>query len=103
MAVQRYIDNPLLVDGYKYDLRIFVVVTGINEGEMHAFVADEGLARFCTEKYQKPTKDNFKKVYMHLTNYSLNKMAVGFVKENRVDNIFEPNNGSKRILSTLFK
>jgi len=75
MVVQRYIDNPLLVNGFKFDLRIYVVVTGINEGEMHAFIADEGLARFCTSKYQKPTRDNFKKVFMHLTNYSLNKMS----------------------------
>ena len=51
MVVQRYIDNPLLVDGFKFDLRIYVVVTGINEGEMHAVIADEGLARFCTSKY----------------------------------------------------
>ena len=57
----------------KFDLRIYVVVTGINEGNIHAFIADEGLARFCTQKYQKPTPANFKKVFMHLTNYSLNK------------------------------
>ena len=91
MVVQRYIDNPLLVDGFKFDLRIYVVVTGINNDQMHAFVADEGLARFCTEKYKKPTKDNFKKVYMHLTNYSLNKMSNEYVEEDFVGNILEPN------------
>ena len=58
MVVQRYIDDPLLIDGFKFDLRIYVVVTGINEGEMHAFVSDEGLARFCTEKYKKPKRLN---------------------------------------------
>ena len=35
---------------------------------------DEGLARFCTEDYEKPTKENMNNAYMHLTNYSLNKM-----------------------------
>lgn len=103
MVVQRYIDNPLLVDGFKFDLRIYVIVTGINEGDMHAFIADEGLARFCTEKYQKPTKENFKKIYMHLTNYSLNKMSDDYVKEEDVPNILEPNDGSKRTLTALFK
>lgn len=48
MVVQRYIDDPLLVDGLKFDLRLYVVVTGMKEGNMHAFLADEGLARFCT-------------------------------------------------------
>ena len=49
MVVQRYIDEPLLLDGFKFDLRIYVVVTGINEGKINAFIADEGLVRFCTE------------------------------------------------------
>lgn len=52
-VVQRYIDKPLLLDGYKFDLRIYVAVTGLGseDQEMQAFVADEGLARFCTQKY----------------------------------------------------
>jgi len=70
---------------------------------MHAFIADEGLARFCTEKYKKPTRENFKKVFMHLTNYSLNKMSDEYVKEEDVANILEPNNCSKRTLAALFK
>jgi len=48
MVIQRYLDEPFLVDGFKFDLRIYVVVAGINEGDVHAFIADEGLARFCT-------------------------------------------------------
>ena len=30
-------------------------------------------ARFCTEQYEKPTKHNMDNVFMHLTNYALNK------------------------------
>lgn len=101
MVVSRYISNPLLVDGIKFDLRVYVVVTGINEGDVHAFIADEGLARFCTEKYEKPTRDNLKHAYMHLTNYSLNKHSEEYIKE--ADNIMEPNDGTKRTLTALYK
>jgi hypothetical protein len=46
-----------LINGYKFDLRIYVAVTGgINNPTMHGFVCDEGLARFCTKMYEKPTK-----------------------------------------------
>jgi hypothetical protein len=69
----------MLLNGFKFDLRVYVVVTGTSDGEMTAFLADEGLARFCTQKYNKPTRDNFKNIYMHLTNYSVNKQADEFV------------------------
>ena len=46
MTVQRYIDKPLLVNGFKFDLRIYVILVGFNP--IHAYVANEGLARFCT-------------------------------------------------------
>ena len=102
-VVQRYIDNPLLINGFKFDLRIYVVVTGIEDGRMHAFLADEGLARFCTEKYSKPTKDNFRKLYMHLTNYSLNKLSDNYIEDTSVEDILKPNNATKRTLAALFQ
>lgn len=51
MVVQRYIQKPLLIDKLKFDLRMYVVIMGIEEGEIKAFLADEGLARFCTMNY----------------------------------------------------
>ena len=45
-VVQRYIDNPYLIDKKKFDLRIYVVIKGINP--LQAYLCDEGLARFCT-------------------------------------------------------
>lgn len=92
-----------MLDGFKFDLRLYVVVTGLNDGEMHGFLADEGLARFCTEKYVKPSKDNFRKAYMHLTNYSVNKSAANWVDESEVEDILAPNKCSKRTLSCLWK
>jgi len=40
---------------------------------------------------------------MHLTNYSLNKASEEFTTESEVENILEPNKGSKRTLEALFK
>lgn len=46
VVVQRYLDKPLLLDGIKFDLRVYVVVVGLED--MKAYICDEGLARFCT-------------------------------------------------------
>ena len=71
MLVQRYIRTPLLLDGKKFDLRLYVLVVGYDPVE--AYLADEGLARLCTENYKQPTPANMKNMFMHLTNFSLNK------------------------------
>lgn len=47
--VQRYIDNPYLIDKKKFDFRIYVVIKGVDPVE--AYLCDEGLARFCTVSY----------------------------------------------------
>ena len=82
---------------------MYVVVSGINEGTLTAHLCREGLVRFCTEPYEKPSKSNMKNVLMHLTNYSLNKKSDKFVDESEIENIHEPNNGTKRTLTSLFK
>jgi len=48
-VVQKYLTKPHLVDGFKYDLRIYVFVNGINP--LRIYVYNDGLARFATEKY----------------------------------------------------
>ena len=62
---------PLLIDNTKFDLRLYVLISSLKP--YTAFLCKEGMARFCTAKYQLPTSDNLKNDYMHLTNYSLNK------------------------------
>ena len=69
--VQQYIHNPLLIDGYKWDLRIYVAITSINP--LRIYIYEEGLVRFASEKYD--TTD-LKNVFSHLTNYSINKKHV---------------------------
>ena len=78
--VQEYLSSPYLIPGdeRKFDLRVYILVTSINP--LTAYIANEGLVRFCTEKYEAPSKSNLSKTLMHLTNYSLNKLSSKFVK-----------------------
>jgi hypothetical protein len=93
-VVQQYIDRPLLVGGYKFDMRVYVCVTGYNP--LRAYMFPEGLARFCTDKYSRRNRRN---VFSHLTNYSINKKSANFT----VEGDGEDGVGSKWSLSALFR
>jgi tubulin polyglutamylase TTLL6/13 len=40
---------------------------------LRVYIHHEGIARFCTEPYKKPTRNNMENLFMHLTNYAINK------------------------------
>ncbi|CAG5115127.1 unnamed protein product [Candidula unifasciata] len=69
--VQEYIDKPLLLDGYKFDLRIYVLITHCDP--LRIFLYNDGLVRLATEKYMPPQESNIHRLFMHLTNYAVNK------------------------------
>ena len=73
-----YISNPLLINGYKFDMRIYVAITSINP--LRIYIYEEGLARFATEKYEKPSEKNIGNLFMHLTNYAINKNSENFIQ-----------------------
>lgn len=47
--VQRYVENPLLIGNKKFDIRLYVVIKGVDPIE--AYLCEEGLARFCTVSF----------------------------------------------------
>ena len=94
--VTHYVYNPHLINGKKYDLRLYLLVTGYTPMKIYLF--DNGLARFCSEKYDlNPEKMQDK--YIHLTNYSINKTSENFEMNDSVDKEF----GDKWTLHTLKK
>ncbi|WAR01060.1 TTLL6-like protein [Mya arenaria] len=90
MICQQYMSRPLLIDGFKFDLRIYTLVTSCDP--LRIFVFKDGLARFATHKYLEPTHSNIENVYMHLTNYAINKHSEDFIRDDEA--------GSKRRIST---
>ena len=75
--VSKYISNPHTINGFKYDLRVYVCVTSFDP--LRIYIYKDGLVRFATEKYA-VDKKNLNKRYIHLTNFSVNKRSEKFVK-----------------------
>ena len=94
--VQRYISDPLLINGHKFDLRIYVCVTSYEP--LRIYVYKEGLARFASEQYS--MKDVKTNLFNQLTNYSINKKNHNFVQN---ENVEEDDHGFKWSLSAFCK
>jgi len=47
ILVSEYISNPHLINNFKYDLRIYIVVTSFDPLRIYMF--QEGLTRFATD------------------------------------------------------
>ena len=64
--VQKYLTNPLLLDeGYKFDMRIYCLVTSVNPLEM--FLYKDGFARVSNELYSMDISN----IKVHLTNAAI--------------------------------
>ena len=96
MLVQRYIRDPHLLDGYKYDLRVYVALTSVDP--LRVFLYREGLVRLATEKYVGGGADLSRRC-MHLTNYSVNVKTAGFTMG--ASAVGEDGVGFKRSLTSL--
>ena len=94
-VVQHYLDAPHLVDDLKYDLRIYVLINAVSP--MRVYIHKEGLARFCTEPYSRPTARNMDNHFMHLTNYAINKFSSAYEGQSDGDE----DSGHKRSLTAI--
>lgn len=94
-VVSEYITNPLLINGFKFDLRIYVLVTSFNP--LRIYLYEDGLARFCAEKFSLEEEDLDNR-FAHLTNYSINKFSERFKV---CEDSTEVGKGSKCLISHL--
>ena len=69
MVVQRYIANPLLIDGFKFDLRLYVCVLSFQP--LEAYIHKQGFARYSSAEYS-CDKESLENNFIHLTNSSIN-------------------------------
>ncbi|CAD2215237.1 tubulin-tyrosine ligase [Angomonas deanei] len=74
--VQAYIDRPYLINGHKFDLRVYVVITSYYP--LRLYVYREGLVRIATAPYLDANADQatvapIDALTAHLTNFTLNK------------------------------
>lgn len=69
-VISRYIENPLLVGGKKFDLRIYVLVSSYRPLRVYQYV--HGFARFCNAKYTSDATD-IDNPFIHLTNVAIQK------------------------------
>ena len=76
MSFKEYIDNPFLINGLKFDLRLYVLLTSVDPVKIYLY--EEGLVRFATAKYSNDPAE-IGNNFIHLTNYSVNKTSSDFV------------------------
>jgi tubulin polyglutamylase TTLL1 len=72
-VISKYIENPLLIGGRKFDMRLYVLVTSFRPLKVYLYKL--GFCRFCTAKYDTSIQE-LENMYVHLTNVSVQKHGV---------------------------
>lgn len=75
-VVQRYIPNPYLIGGKKFDIRVYVLVTSYVP--LKAWLYRSGFARFSNTRY---SLDSISNTFVHLTNVAIQKTAPDYDPE----------------------
>ena len=69
--VQKYISDPYLINGHKFDLRLYVLITNLDP--LTVYLYKDGLVRFASKLYSNST-DKLQDKKVHLTNWEINKV-----------------------------
>lgn len=72
-VVEKYIERPYLIEGRKFDLRLYVGVTSFEP--LKVYLHEEGLIRLASSEYS-TAAGSYSDRFCHLTNYSINKRNV---------------------------
>ena len=80
VIVQKYIENPLIINQRKFDIRQWVLVTSLNP--LTIWMWKEPYIRFGAEDY---IMDDLNNIYSHLTNNSIAKHSAQFKKETKFE------------------
>uniref|UniRef100_A0A8C3GPY3 Tubulin tyrosine ligase like 1 n=1 Tax=Cairina moschata TaxID=8855 RepID=A0A8C3GPY3_CAIMO len=78
-VISLYINNPLLIGGKKFDLRLYVLVSTYRP--LRCYMYRLGFCRFCTVKYT-PSTSELDNMFVHLTNVAIQKHGVSPVMNN---------------------
>ena len=76
-VVQRYIDNPYLIGGRKFDIRVYILVTSYNN-PLKVWLYRSGFARFSNTRF---SLDSISDTFVHLTNVAVQKTAPDYDSE----------------------
>ena len=74
-------------------------VNGINP--LRIYIYKDGLARFATRKFKKAAENNLDNLFMHLTNYAINKESEHYI--HTTTNKDGTHHGSKRAYKDVLK
>lgn len=88
-VIQQYI-TPFLIDGHKFDFRLYLLIASLQP--LAIFIYKEGIARFCTQIFEFPSKANRDKKFIHLTNTAIN-----------IENSKEPPSKFTKLASEVFE
>ena len=80
LVVQKYIENPLLIYGKKFDIRQWVLLTSLRP--LTIWLWDDPYLRFSAEEYN---IDNFSNIYSHLTNNCIAKYSKKYNSNNKIE------------------